>query len=154
MTKQKKFNIKEQFKEILSIKTKPIEIARGFAIGTFFANFPTFGLEFLIIFLLLITFKRISKIALLSAYVIWNPFITYSFGVLSYFIGNKILGNAPIVLIKFKVFQNIIGFTIRYLLGSLIIASIFSILSYFIVFYLAKKYQDKDIPILQKPLLE
>jgi len=150
----KKWKIKEQFREILRIKKEPEEIARGFAIGTFFANFPTLGLEWLIIVPLLIFFKKISKISLLSAYVIWNPFITYPLGVLGYLIGNKILGNAPIILIKFTFFQNIVAFTIRYLLGSLILASIFSTISYFVVFYLSERYRDKEIPILQKPLLE
>jgi len=154
MVKKNRFDIKEQFKEVLRIKKEPKEIARGFAIGTFFANFPTLGLELLIILPLLIIFKKISKISLLSAYVVWNPLITYPLAAVSYIIGDSILGSAPIVLIEFTLFQGIIQFTIRYLLGSLILASFFATISYFVVFYLSKKYQNKEIPILQKPILE
>lgn len=152
MIKRFKNKIKKHFKEVLEIKTSPNEIAWGFAVGTFFANFPTFGLEFLLIFLIIIIFKRISKVSLLLAFVVWNPLITYPLGVVSYFIGNSILGDAPVITLKFTLFHEIIRITIRYILGSLIIATFFALISYFIVLYLTKKYQKKEIPILQKPL--
>ena len=144
--------IKKHFRDIIEIKTEPGEIAIGFAIGTFFANFPTFGLEFFAIFLILMLFKKISKISLLFAYVIWNPFITYPIGGLSYVLGNYILGDAPVTIVRFVVFQNFIQFTIRYMLGSLIVATFFAIISYFVILYLSKKYQRKEIFILQRPL--
>ena len=152
MLKKSKEKIKKHFQEVLEIKTTPQEIALGFAIGTFFANFPTFGIELLFIFLILIIFKKVSKVALLFAYVIWNPLITYPLAAVSYLIGDSILGDAPVIIIRFALFQDIIQFTVRYILGSIILATSIALISYYVVLYLAKKYQKKEIPILQKPL--
>ena len=62
-------NFKEKFKkrleEVLEIKTSPHSIAAGFAIGTFIAILPTFGLGLFIGIILLFIFKRISKISML-----------------------------------------------------------------------------------------
>ena len=152
MSKRYIKKLEKHFQEILEIKTTPHEIALGFSIGTFFANFPTLGLEFLIIFLLIIIFKKISKVALLFAYVVWNPLITYPLAAISFLIGDIILGNSPIVIIKINIFQEIISFTIRYLLGSLILGTALALVSYYVAYFLVKKYQKKEIPILQKPL--
>ncbi|MCR4284432.1 MAG: DUF2062 domain-containing protein [archaeon] len=152
MIKRFKNKIKKHFEEVLRIKTTPKEIALGFAVGTFFANFPTFGLEFVLLFLLVAIYKKISKISLLLAYVVWNPLITYPLIAISYIIGNAILGNAPMVLVKLTIFQEVIRFTLRYIIGSFILAMFFAIISYFVVYYLSKKYQKREIPILQVPL--
>jgi len=149
-----KQRIKNHIKEVLELKTSPKEIALGFAIGTFFANFPTFGLEILIIFLILIIFKKVSKISLLLAYVVWNPLITYPLAVVNYLIGDYILRDIPIITIKFTWFQELIRLTVRYIVGSLFVATIAAIVSYFVVYYLVKAYYKKQLPILQKPLLE
>ena len=92
--------IKKHFHEVLRIKTKPNEIAIGFAIGTFFANFPTFGLEFLIITAIIVLFKKVSKISLFLAYAVFNPLITYPLIYLDYQLGNLILGDTPIKIIS------------------------------------------------------
>ena len=67
MSKRYIKKLEKHFQEILEIKTTPHEIALGFSIGTFFANFPTLGLEFLIIFLLIIILKnsnpKVEKLA-------------------------------------------------------------------------------------------
>jgi uncharacterized protein len=144
MVKNYKNKIKEHFQEVLKIKTSPREIAIGFGIGSFFANFPTFGLEFLIIFIILILFKRVSKISLIFAYIVWNPLITYPLAVFSYLVGNFILGDAPIITIRFTILQEVIRFTVRYMVGSLITATILAIASYWAMYYLAKKYQEKN----------
>lgn len=142
MIKKYKDTLKKHFEEVLSIKTHPREIAAGFAIGTFFANFPTFGIEFLILFFILAIFKKVSKIAIIFAYIVWNPLISYPLSVLGYVLGDMILGDAPRILLRFEVFQGIIQFTLRYLLGTLIIASLLSFASYFVVYYVARKYQE------------
>lgn len=152
MFKKFKDKLKRHFQEVLEIKKSPREIALGFAIGAFFANFPTFGLEFLVIILILMIFKSVSKVSLLSAYIIWNPFITYPLSVISYLLGDFILKDIPIMRIRLIVFQNIFEFTIRYILGSFIMASLLAVISYFAVLYLSKKYQKDEIPAIPKPI--
>ena len=150
--KKYKRKIKEHFKEVLEVKTSPNEIALGFSVGTFFANIPTLGFEFLIIILILILFKRVSKLSLILAYAVFNPLITYPLSAISYLIGDGILGEVPVTTIKLTLFEEAIRFTIRYLLGSLIVATALAITSYLVVYYFSRKYQKKEIPILQKPI--
>ena len=63
MLKKFKNKLINHLKEVISIKTSPGSIALGFAVGTFFGIFPTFGLEFLMMFLIILIFKRISKVS-------------------------------------------------------------------------------------------
>ena len=152
MFRKYKDKIKKHFYNVLEIKTSPSEIAIGFSIGTFFANVPTFGLEFLIIFLIIFIFNKISKISLIFAYALWNPLLTYPIAAISYLIGNNLLKDTPVRIVKLEFSNEIIKFTIRYFVGSLIVATILSIISFIVVYFIAKKYQKKEIPILQKPL--
>ena len=59
MYKKYKNRVGKYFDDVLRIKTTPKEIALGFSIGTFFANFPTLGLEFIILFYLVFVFQSL-----------------------------------------------------------------------------------------------
>jgi len=135
--------LKRHMNEVLKIKTSPESIASGFAIGTFFGIFPTFGLELLIIPLIILLFKKISKISLGIAYVLFNPILTFPIYILSYSIGNHLLSDAPAVLLKWEFLGNVITYTRRFFLGSLIVAMVISPITYFVIFYLSRKYQKE-----------
>jgi len=136
--------LKDHLSEVLKIKTSPKSIASGFAIGVFFGIFPTFGLELIIIPLTILFFKKISKISLGIAYILFNPLITFPIHILSYFIGDKLLSNFPVVLVRWEFLGNVLTYTRRFILGSFIIAVILSLISYFVVLFLSKKYQSKN----------
>lgn len=144
--------IKRHFHEVLELKTHPKEIALGFAIGTFFTNMPTLGLEIVIILLILMIFKKVSKIGIVFSYVVWNPLVTYPLGAFSYYLGNYLLRDYPITLVTFPTLEGVVRFTLRYVLGSFIVSLILTIISYFVILYLVEKYQNKEIPVLQKPV--
>lgn len=141
--KKFKEKIKKHFKEVLEIKTSPSSIAIGFAIGTFFGIFPSFGLEYLVMFLIVLIFKRVSKISIVAGYVLFNPLITFPLHVLGYAIGNYILSDAPVIFVKFELLGKIITYTRRFILGSFILATIISTISYFVIFNVTKKYQER-----------
>lgn len=141
MLKKFKNKLINHLKEVISIKTSPGSIASGFAVGTFFGIFPTFGLEFLIMFLIVLIFKKISKISMLAAYVLLNPLLTFPIHMISYTIGDFILSDAPIVFVKFKLLGEILTYTRRFIVGAFIMAVFLSLISYFVTFYVTKKYQ-------------
>lgn len=143
---------KEHFKQVLEIKDSPKSIAAGFAIGTAIAILPTFGLGFLIGLLVLLIFKKISKISLFSAFIVWNPLILYPMITLEYSIGNFLLKDLPMVVYRWEILNEIITYSRRYLLGSLITTIFFSLLSYIIIYFLAKRYQKQYREKIKKPI--
>lgn len=150
MVKKIIIKIKKRLKEVAKIKTSPHSIAAGFAIGTLIAVLPTFGFGIFIGFLILIIFKKISKLSLLASFAFWNPLVLLLLYPLSYAMGDIILGDLPIKIYKIQFLNQIFVNTKRFLLGSFILALIFSIISYIIVLVLAYSYQKKQ----PKPLIK
>jgi len=130
MLKRLLLKLKNHFIEVLKIKKTPQSIALGFAIGTFIAILPTFGLGLLIALFIISLFPKLSKISLIFAFVIWNPFVLISLYGLSYKLGEFLFGPAPYIHYKLNLFEKVYFLTRRYLVGNLIISLILSIISY------------------------
>jgi len=141
MIKKIKDKIKKHLKEVIEIKTSPNSIAMGFALGTLIAILPTFGLGIFIGLLVLLIFKKVSKISMFISFAIWNPLVLALLYPLEYSIGNTILSDIPITKFRFEVLNQIFVYTGRFLLGSFILALITSIICYFIILTLVKKYK-------------
>jgi uncharacterized protein (DUF2062 family) len=144
MVKKTWKKIKRHLKEVTKIKTDPHDIALGFAIGTFIAIFPTLGLAPFIGFILILIFKKISKLSLFSALAIWNPFMLIPIYTLGHNIGNHFLSDDPIITFKNIFFNNVFLTSRKILLGNTIIAIFFSLAGYLLVYYIAYKYQKKN----------
>lgn len=144
MIKKLKNKIKKHFEEVIKLKTSPSSIAIGFAIGTFFGLFPTLGLELLLIPLIILTFKKISKVSLGLAYIIWNPLVSLPFYALGYKIGDLILGDIPIRTYRFEILNQIYIYSMRFIVGNFIVAIIMAILCYFLAYHLTNKYQREN----------
>ncbi len=134
--------IKKHFQEVLKIKSSPKSIAIGGAIGTFLGIAPTFGIEAIFIILIILIFKKISKVSLLIAYAFWNPFVTSPLYLLGYKIGDLILMNSPTKIYEIELFNQIIFYAKRTLIGTSLIALIVSLASYPIFYKITKKYQE------------
>lgn len=150
MVKEIIMKIKNRLKEIVKIKTSPHSIAAGFAIGTFIAVLPTFGFGIFLGFLMLLIFKKISKISTLASFAFWNPLILLFLYPLSYSIGNLILGDSPVKIYKIQLLNQIFINSKRFLLGNFILALILSMISYIIVLTLAYNYHKKQPKSLVK----
>ena len=140
--------IKKHFNEVLKLKTTPHEIALGFAIGAFIAIFPTFGLAPLIGIVIVLIFKKISKISLFSGMLVFNELVLIPIYALGYKIGEFIFSGEPTLYFKFEILNQLYTLTQRFLVRNTILAIILSFLSYFIVFYLVRYYQ-KEHPLGQ-----
>ena len=146
--------IKKRLKEITEIKTTPHSIAAGFALGTLIAVLPTFGFGIFRGLLLLFIFKKISKLSLFASFAFWNPLVLLSIYPLSYGIGDFILGDSPIKTYKIQLLNQIFLHSKRFLLGSFILALIFSITSYIMVLILTYHYQKKQLKSLKKEIIK
>ena len=142
MIRRFRSKLRKHFREVLKIKKSPHSIAMGFAIGTFLAIMPTPGFSILLGFLVILIFEKVNKFSLLGAMAFWNPITLIPIYYISYHIGNIFIGDAPIVVYRFVLLNQLFRFTRRFLIGNLILAVFFSITFYFLVRFLAKKYQE------------
>lgn len=136
--------IKKHFKEVIDIKTSNESIAIGFAIGTFIAILPTPGFNIFISALILLIFKRVSKISLFGALAIWNPITLIPIYTLSFKIGNTIFSSEPIIKYNIIILDQIYNFSRRFLVGNLTLAISLSIISYFIMLKIVEISKKKN----------
>lgn len=130
-----KAKIKHHFSEVLKTKRSPHAIAIGFAVGTLINILPTPGLNIPITIMIILIFERINKYSLLSALAFWNPFTLPFVYVLDYKVGNLLFNLTNLTQQNLSAFGQIFQYASKFITGSLIVATIFSILSYFIVKY-------------------
>ncbi len=130
MIKKYKNRIKEYFREMLELKTSPHSISMGFAIGTFIALLPTFGITYIIAFIVMLAYPKANKISIIAALIFWNPLFLIPIYTLSFEIGDLLLQEAPTVVYDIVFYTYIQNISRRFLLGNLIVASFFSLCSY------------------------
>ncbi|MBU2634628.1 MAG: DUF2062 domain-containing protein [Nanoarchaeota archaeon] len=143
MLKKIRKKIKKHFIEVIKIKKSPHSMALGFAIGTFIAIFPTWGLTFLLGLIVIALFPKVNKFTLLLAFIIWNPLITAPLYLWAYKLGTLIFGSTPIVKFNIIILDQFYNFSRRFIVGISIISLIISIISYFIVKLIAQAYKNK-----------
>lgn len=141
MIKKVKKKLKSHFKEVVEIKTSPESIAAGFALGTIIAILPTFGLGIGIGLGIIMVFKRVSKLSMMVAFALWNPFVLATLYPLEYAIGDFILAESPIIQFRIEIINQLFLYTRRYLVGSIILSLIVGTLSYFGVLLATREYQ-------------
>lgn len=144
---------KHYLKVVVSLRSTPENIALSFAIGTFIAIIPMFGVGILIGLLIAIMFKKLNKIALMLAFVVWNPLFTVPILALSGKIGDILFHGVEVMKYEIDFFNHFFTFTRRFLVGNLILDVILSVSSYFVIkklFYWYKKRKQKRQALRQK----
>ena len=144
--------LRNHFKEIIQIRDSPHSIALGFAIGTAIAVFPTFGLGAIIGLGIALIFKKISKVSLFAAFLVWNPFILAPLTLLEYKIGNFLLKGNSVLTNNLEFLEILTHYSKIYLLGNIIVVFIASFLSYAMIYFLADKHQEKYKKFIKEPL--
>ncbi|MBN2454660.1 DUF2062 domain-containing protein [Candidatus Woesearchaeota archaeon] len=124
---------KKHLHEAFSTESSAHSIALGFAIGTFVGIFPTPGFGVVLGFLIAFLYKKVNKLAVLAALALWNPLVLSSLYTLGYQIGDIIMGPLPVVEYEVTFLENAYHFSMRLLLGATMIASVFSVVGYFVV---------------------
>jgi len=135
--------IKKHIQEVLKIKITPHDVAWGFALGTLIALLPTFGFGIFIGLLLLLIFEKISKISMLLAFAVWNPFVLIPIYALSYRVGIYVTASTPLESYRIELLNQFFTIAKVFLIGNVIVTLVFSTISYFIVYYLYKNYLKK-----------
>lgn len=146
--------LKNHFLEVLETKNSPHSIAFGFAFGTLIAVLPTLGFGVLIGLAFLLVFKKMNKYSMLLAFAFWNPFLLASLSPFQYKLGAYLLRDVGIQRYRFKVLNTLFVYSRNYLLGTFIFAIVLTILSYFLILFLAYKYQKKHFKPLEKEVKE
>jgi len=127
--------LKLHYLRLIRIDDPPERIARGVAIGVFLGILPTFWLG-LILALILALILRANKAAAVLGTFIMNPITMPFFLTLSATVGGIIFWeDRDMVMSGIKNHQipDIIGWSVLvYLVGSTIVSTAFSVLSYFI----------------------
>ena len=150
MFKNYKNKIKKHFEEVIRIKTSPYSIALGFAIGTAIAVLPTFGLGVFIGLLVVLIFKKISKISMFAAFAVWNPLVLFSLYGLAYKMGDFLLTGIPNKIYSFWLWNQLFNYSRRFLVGNLILTILITEASYIVAYLIAKKYYKKYEKIVEK----
>ncbi len=132
--------LKAYFWDVAAIKTHPHEIALGFAIGVFISTMPTPGFNFILAFITLF-FIRMNKIALLAGLAFINPFLTPLIYSTALQIGRIFIPYIPLAGVPWHSWENLLANVKPFILGALILAIWFAVVSYAIVFLAAYFYQ-------------
>jgi uncharacterized protein (DUF2062 family) len=134
--------IKHHFHEIAKTRVTPHSIALGFAAGTAIGLIPTPGFGVILALLAILIFEKINKISIFIGMAVWNPIVCAPFHVLSYVLGDKILGSIKLTETHATI-NRLFSFTAKYLLGNIIITITISVATYFIVKYAIILYRKR-----------
>lgn len=141
MIRKYKEKLKKHFQDVLEIKTSPDSVASGFALGSLIAILPTFGLGVFIGVVIILIFKKISKVSMFIAFAVWNPIVLALLYPLEYKIGYTILRSFPVQRFRIEAYNQIFTYTSRFLLGNLILAIVVAFAGYCIIYYCLKHYR-------------
>ena len=128
--------MKRYLAEIVSSASSDNSVALGFATGSFIAVLPTPGISFLLNMAVMLLFKKLNKVAVLLSMVVWNIFTVIPIYWLSAMLGEKIYGNTPRVYFDVSFLDVAVTFTLRFIVGNLLISVPLAIVSYFVVKFL------------------
>jgi len=143
--------VRQFLAKIAKQNASPHIIALSFAIGSFIAILPLFGLGIPIALAVAFSYKKLNKIAIMSSFVLWSPLLVVPLMTLSYQIGDWFFGSAEVVKYNFNILNYILTFSRRFLIGHSILTVIGSVLSYFLMriainyYYQRKKNKGKTI---------
>jgi len=143
-----KYYIRDRIRAILRLKEPPHKLALAFALGVFVAFTPTIGLHLLTCLFLAWVF-RVSRLVVITASFINNPWTTVPLYGFCIWLGIKITGEDRVPTIAWNEL-NITNFYVvlkpylwPFVVGTLAAGVVASILSYFLVYFMAKyRYRD------------
>jgi len=130
-----KTRILNHLTDILHIKTSSEAISTGVAVGTFISILPIPGFSILIGTLIILMFKRVSKISIFLAMAFWNPFTLIPVYVASYRLGDLMFQARRVVEYDIAVLNRTYYFTERFLVGNLVMAVVLAGVAQLAIYY-------------------
>ncbi len=138
--------IKAELKEAFEEEHTPHQTAASFAIGVFITSLPTLGTGLLLFGVLTYFFKWINRIALFSSVLVLNPFVKPFFYVSSIALGGAIIGVGGYG----PTLEPATSVLLFLIVGNLIIAAILSLVSYFLILELMKRFEEDKKHIIEE----
>ncbi len=138
----KKKKMKQFFLDILRTNSSPRQIAAGASVGIFLSVIPTFAIGmFLALF---VAWKKKWNLAatFLGTALVVNPFSASFFYLMEYKLGSLLIGEATTSNLSFSL-GDLTLIAEQVYLGGLIMATVISIISYFLIFYLVERHREK-----------
>ncbi len=145
--------LRRAFRNLLNLDEPPERTALAFAVGTFIAFTPLFGLHMIIAGLLLLVW-RVNKAALFTGIFLTNPWTIAPTVAASWGIGRMIVGSAPVelpqvtfgALASAEFWQSLASQwrqLLPYAIGAMILAVISSLMSYPLMLFALRAYRRK-----------
>lgn len=138
--------LRDRIRGILGFNEPPDRLALAFAIGAFIAFTPMVGLHTVIAFFLAWVF-RWNKAVIFSGTLICNPYTAIPIYGFCLWFGAKLMGKEIVMNIGWKNL-NILSLwgefkplLLPFFLGTIISGTVAAIISYFIFYYLIKRYR-------------
>jgi uncharacterized protein len=136
-------NTRREAHELLQSSTSAHTIARGAAIGTFIGIMPTPGIGLLLGVLVAAFYKKANAFAVFAGMALWNIFTLPPLYMLSYNLGNFLLGSNPVVEYQVTIAEQVYHYTKRFLLGTTIIAPIIAAVVYVAVLHAVQLWRKR-----------
>ena len=145
------YYFKERIRSIFQLNDTPHRLALAFAIGVFIAFSPTFGLHVLTCLIVAWAF-RLSKLVLITATFINNPWtIVPMYGFCIWF-GSKIMGREIAMpqiawneLTLSSAYVAIKPFFWPFVVGTLVVGGIAAVISYLFIYRLVVRYRKLEV---------
>jgi uncharacterized protein (DUF2062 family) len=136
---------RDRIKDVIKLKESPHRIALAFAAGVFIGMSPLLGLHTLLGFVVAWIF-RLNPFALLAGVYITNPWTIVPIYTFSTYVGAQCLGIEQIIpkidwsdVSFINLMNDLEPLLMPYIVGTLLIGTISSIVSYIIIYKAAKK---------------
>jgi uncharacterized protein (DUF2062 family) len=147
--------LRERLQGIMKLNDPPHKLALAFAIGVFIAFSPWLGLHVISCFFFAWLF-RVSKVVVLAGAFVNNPWTMVPMYAFSLWFGIKITGGTAEVpkiawsTLGFRdLFSVLLPFLWPFVAGSLVIGCIAAVLSYFLFFWLIKRYRREEVKLAE-----
>ena len=132
--------ITASFKKLIHLRDSTHQIALGFSIGVAVGILPTFGFGALILALLAIVI-RFNIFSALVGTLINNPLLVPFWLVSSYKVG-EIITKIGVDIEEKNLFQNVLDFSISYIVGNVTLSVICGIISYIVMYIIVEIYRS------------
>lgn len=140
--------IRDRFHFIIKLDDPPQKLALAFALGVFVAFTPTIGLHILTCLVLAWAF-RLSKLVIITASFINNPWTIMPLYGFCIWFGVKITGDGSIVptiawseLSISTVYPVLKPYLLAYVVGTLIVGAVAALISYFLFYWAVVRYRQ------------
>ena len=129
--------------KLIHNESSPASVALGFALGTFIAILPTPGFGLFVGLAFTFLFKSINRVSLIVSMTLWNPLVLVPLYYASYLLGSFLLSKPIDFSYEPTLYDLLYEYSSSFLLGDFILASVFTLISYVLVYRAVAAFHRK-----------